>query len=100
MKVSVAYATQNAQKIYQLNLTDVLTVQEVIEKSGVFDDFPCIDLCVQAVGIYGEIVSLQDCVDDNDRIEIYRPLLIDPKAARAVRAEKKRQQQGLKSFGA
>ena len=100
MKVSVAYATQNTQKIYHLDLTSILTVQEVIEKSGVLHDFPCIDLCVQVVGIYGEIVNLQDPVHDHDRIEIYRPLLIDPKAARAVRAERKRQQQDLKSFGA
>ena len=100
MNVSVAYATPAVQKRYYLELTESLTVQKVIEKSGVIHDFPEINLSSGKVGIYGEIVSLQDRIGHNDRIEIYRPLLIDPKKARAIRAERKRQQQNLSSFGA
>ena len=95
MKVSVVYAGFTEKKVYYLKLKKTLTVQEVIQKSGVLNDFLDINLSCQTVGIYGETVQMSDIVCNNDRIEIYRPLLIDPKIARTIRAERKRQKQNL-----
>lgn len=54
------------------------TVGDAIERSGVLDEFPKIDLDVNKVGIFGEIAALDTVVSDGDRVEIYRPIIIDP----------------------
>ena len=100
MRISVVYVDKAAQKEYVFDLPLGVTVKEAIEKSGVLQDFPQIDLAKQAVGIYSEVVSLNHRLKENNRIEIYRPLEIDPKAARRRRAENKRKKQNLKLFGA
>ena len=100
MRISVVYVDKAAQKGYVFDLPLGVTVKEAIEKSGVLQDFPQIDLAKQAVGIYSEVVSLNHRLKENNRIEIYRPLEIDPKAARRRRAENKRKKQNLKLFGA
>lgn len=88
------------QKIYEIVITEKMTVQEAIENSGLLHDFPYIDLSLRKVGIYGMITNMKNYVHNNDRIEIYRPLLKNPKEARTIRAERKRRQQNLKSFEA
>lgn len=100
MKVEVIYASPQAQKLYQLECDKNTTVKDVITQSGVLSDFPEIDLNVQSVGIYSEVVTLDHIVKPDDRIEIYRELTIDPKDARRIRAEEKRKKDGLKLFGA
>ena len=64
------------------------TIEEIIVQSGILSLFPEINLSVNKVGVYGEIRSLNDKVEDGDRIEIYRPIKIDPKQARRERAKK------------
>ncbi|HAS3827401.1 TPA: RnfH family protein, partial [Vibrio cholerae] len=63
------------------------TVEEIIRTSGILQMYPEIDLTVNKVGIFSRNVKLDARVRDKDRIEIYRPLLADPKEIRRKRAE-------------
>ncbi len=64
------------------------TVLDAIRASGLLERFPEIDISSQAVGIWGKARALDVLVGAGDRIEIYRPLLVDPKEARRLRARK------------
>lgn len=83
--VEVVYAAVNSQKLLSLTVQSGTTVQEAIRLSGILDLFPEINLTKQKVGIFSELVSLETPVQYGDRIEIYRPLLVDPKDARRKR---------------
>ncbi|HFQ4994844.1 TPA: RnfH family protein, partial [Vibrio vulnificus] len=63
------------------------TVEEIIRQSGVLEIYPEIDLGKNKVGVFSRLVKLDATVRDKDRIEIYRPLLADPKEIRRKRAE-------------
>jgi len=69
-----------------IKVTEGSTIETAIERSGVLDIFPEIDLMKQSVGIFGRKKKLSDTVSEGDRVEIYRPLEIDPKEARRLRA--------------
>lgn len=86
--VEVAYATPEKQKIIQLQVPVNSTIEKAIECSGILEIFPEIDLRLQKVGIFSKTKKLSDRVQPNDRIEIYRPLTIDPKEARRRRVKK------------
>ena len=64
-------------------------VQQAIESSSILQEVVDIDLTVCRVGVYGKLKPLDSLLRDQDRIEIYRPLLADPKESRRQRAEKK-----------
>ena len=100
MKIEVIYALASEQKSFFVETTDKITVRQAIEKSKILETY--LDLNIESikVGVYGEIVNLDDYVQDRDRIEIYRDLTIDPKKARMLRAEQKRKKQGGKPFSA
>ena len=85
-RVEVAYATPSRQEVIELAVHPGATVEEVIRASGLLQRFPEIDLVRQHVGVFGEKARLQDQVHDRDRVEIYRPLIADPKQARRARA--------------
>jgi len=85
-RVEVVYARPERQVRYTLQVNDGTTVQQTIEASGVLADFPEIDLKRNRVGIYGRLVTLDSTLRDGDRVEILRPLVIDPKEARRRRA--------------
>jgi len=87
--VEVAYAPPGVQALVTLKLPDGATVQQAIEASGFLAHFPDIDLAVNPVGIFGKVCSLDQVLKPADRVEIYRPLLHDPKDARRQRAVKK-----------
>ena len=70
----------------------MVTVEQAIEQSGVLDSFSEIDLKVNKVGIWNKAVKLSEPVRDMDRIEIYRPLIADPKEVRKRRAEKAKEE--------
>ena len=84
--VEVAYATPSRQELIEVTTRPGATIAQVIRASGILESFPEIDLSRQRVGIFGEIASLQDPVHDGDRVEIYRPLVADPKETRKRRA--------------
>jgi uncharacterized protein len=79
MKVSVAYATPRRQFWMTLDLPDGGTVQDAIDRSGVLNQFPEIDLQKQKVGVFSKVVALDAALEHGDRVEIYRALTADPK---------------------
>jgi putative ubiquitin-RnfH superfamily antitoxin RatB of RatAB toxin-antitoxin module len=89
LRVTVAYASAERQALYAVQLEDGATVRDAIEQSTVVADFPEIDLTRHRVGIYGKLVALNDRLQDRDRVEILRPLVVDAKEARRRRAVKK-----------
>jgi len=86
IRVEVAYAKTAEQALLALQGEVGLTVRQVIERSGITRQFPEIDLTVNKVGIFGKLVGLDQPVESGDRVEIYRPLVADPKEARKKRA--------------
>lgn len=89
IQVEVAYARPDVQRIITVNIAEGSTIHAVILSSGILAIFPEIDLARQMVGIFSQQKLLTDIVKEGDRVEIYRPLIIDPKDARKKRAAKK-----------
>lgn len=88
MQIEVVYALPTEQVRISVMFNDGLTVKQAIQNSGLLDRYPDINLAQQKVGIFGEIVTLDYKVQAGDRIEIYRPLQIDPMEARRLRAKR------------
>ena len=86
--VEVAYALPEEQVIITIKVSTKFDVKQAIEKSGIQKKFPSIDLSKNKVGIFGEKTTLDQPLNDRDRIEIYRPLILDPKEMRRKRASK------------
>lgn len=84
--VEVAFALPDHQIILETDVADGSTVEEVIRASGILEQFPQIDLSANKVGIFGKISKLSNPVRSRDRVEIYRPLIADPKEVRKKRA--------------
>jgi putative ubiquitin-RnfH superfamily antitoxin RatB of RatAB toxin-antitoxin module len=87
--VEVAYALPEEQVIISIKVPTKSDVKQAIEKSGIQKKFPSIDLSKNKVGIFGKKTTLDHPLKDRDRIEIYRPLILDPKEMRRKRAAKK-----------
>jgi uncharacterized protein len=85
--VEVVYALPEEQRVLSLMVDSRMTVEEIIQQSGVLTLYPEIDLAKNKVGVFSRNVKLDSLVRDHDRIEIYRPLLADPKEIRRKRAE-------------
>lgn len=85
--VEVVYALPIEQVLLRVSLPKGATVEDAIRASGVMDAFPEIDLSKNKVGIFSKLVKLDETVRDKDRVEIYRPLIADPKEVRRKRAE-------------
>ncbi|MFO7543354.1 MAG: RnfH family protein [Thiobacillus sp.] len=85
--VEVVYALPGQQPLLQVRLAEGATVDEAIRASGILEAFPEIDLATNKVGIFSKLVKLGESVRDKDRVEIYRPLIADPKEVRRKRAE-------------
>ena len=88
VNVEVAYAKPEEQAIVTLTMPEGATVEAAIKASGVLERFPEIGLSELKAGIFGEVCKLDQPVKEADRIEIYRPLIHDPKDARRQRALK------------
>lgn len=86
LTVEVVYATPREQVLESLNVAPGATVEDAIRQSGLLGRFPDIDLGVNRVGIFGKVAKLDATLNDGDRVEIYRPLIADPKEARKRRA--------------
>ncbi len=86
LHISVAYVGRSTQVLRQLESRSGIDVREAIEQSGLLQQFPEIDLDINKVGIFGKVVKLDHVLNDADRVEIYRPLIADPKQARKRRA--------------
>ncbi|WP_250655171.1 RnfH family protein [Alkalimarinus coralli] len=91
IKVEVAYATPEEQKIIELDVMAGTSMYDAVEQSGITELFPQIDIDKDKMGIFGKAVKnpREHELIEGDRVEIYRPLIIDPKQARLNRAAKK-----------
>lgn len=88
IRVEVVYGTSERQELIALSVSLGTTVIEAIKRSGIAQQFGGIDLADVDVGIFSKRCSLDVKLSDGDRVEIYRPLIIDPKEARRQRANK------------
>lgn len=86
--VEVAYALPDKQKIIALQVSEGTTAQEAAEQSGIVSEFGGIDLDSAKMGVFGKAVKPSQVLLAGDRVEIYRPLEIDPKESRKERAAK------------
>ena len=86
--IEVAYATPEKQVLLSLSVPVGTTVAEGIEQSAIQYEFPELKIDPKAVGIFSRKVPLDYLLREGDRIEIYRPLIADPKEARRQRALK------------
>mgnify|MGYP001443408948 CR=1 FL=1 len=87
IQVEVIYALSASQPLLRVTLTEGATVAEAIHASGMLERFPEIDLAKNKVGIFSKLVKPDEKLRDRDRVEIYRPLIADPKDVRRKRAE-------------
>ena len=86
MIVEVAYARDDKQSLISLEVKEGITLKEAIEVSGILETYKQIDLLKDRVGIFSKFVTLDTVLREKDRVEIYRPLIADPKKVRKERA--------------
>lgn len=78
MQIGVAYSEAGQQIWLNIEVPDTATVREAIDRSGILQSFPGIDLATQKVGVFGRLVKLEAPLKPGDRVEIYRPITCDP----------------------
>ncbi|HCM05237.1 MAG TPA: RnfH family protein [Oceanospirillales bacterium] len=90
IEIEVVYGLAHKQKLISMQVEQGTTVRQGAELSGLDKEFPELNIAESKLGIFGKTVRSPDTevLKAGDRIEIYRPLIIDPKAARANRAAK------------
>lgn len=86
IEVEVAYATRDEQCILKVQGKPGLTLMQAVERSKIVERFPEIDPAKAKIGIFGKLARPDALLVDGDRVEIYRPLIADPKEARKRRA--------------
>lgn len=93
LPVQLCYATPEVTLLQDLVVADGTTIQQAILQSGIIKQGGTVDLSVCRVGIFGKLKDMETVLRAHDRIEIYRPLIADPKDARhrRVKAERKMQ---------
>ena len=84
--VEVVYALPDQQEILVVNLQEGQTAQDAIEQSGVLQRYPDLDIDNMTIGLFGKKIKMLQKMRDRDRIEIYRPLIADPKEVRKRKA--------------
>lgn len=87
IRVEVVYANPTEQRLVKLECAPDTTVRAAIEQSGLLERYAEIDLGKNKIGIFGKFAKLDQTLRDRDRVEIYRPLIADPKEIRRQRAE-------------
>ncbi|GBG03481.1 UPF0125 protein [Azospira sp. I13] len=86
INVEVVYALQQKQALVAVKLEEGATVRQAIEASGLLEKYPEIDLAKNKLGIFAKLAKPDAVLRDRDRVEIYRPLIADPKEVRKQRA--------------
>lgn len=87
IRVEVVYALPERQVLIALEVEEGTTALAAIERSGILRQFPQADPRRDGVGVFGKQVALDTPLREGDRVEIYRPLIADPKATRRERAK-------------
>lgn len=88
IQIEVVFGLPERQTLLSLMVDEETTVEDAINQSGIKKLYPEIDLAVNKVGVWNKAVKLSENLKNLDRIEIYRPLIADPKEVRKKRAEK------------
>lgn len=88
LEIEIVYGTAEKQILHSIRIEQGATARTAVRQSGLDKDFPELDLNAAPLGIFGKRVKDDVLLRDRDRIEIYRPLLIDPKEARRKRVGK------------
>lgn len=86
ISIEVAYALPHEQTLLAIDVADKSTIEAAILHSGILEKYPEIEIKSVKVGIFGKLKKMTDIVRTQDRIEIYRPLIADPKEIRKQRA--------------
>ena len=94
VRVQVCYALPDAVSLLTVDLDEGQTLEQAIHASGVLARHPEIDLSSLKIGVFGKLRQLSDLARAGDRIEIYRPLIADPKDSRRRRAQHKSRSAG------
>jgi putative ubiquitin-RnfH superfamily antitoxin RatB of RatAB toxin-antitoxin module len=84
--IEVGYARPERQELIKLKLSEGCTLQQAVEASGLMQKHAEIDVAKSKFGIYGKLAKPDTVLRDRDRVEIYRPLIADPKEVRKQRA--------------
>ncbi len=87
INIEVVYALANEQMLLRQQLPAGTTAAEAVKACGILEKYPEIDLATNKLGIFGKLTKVDAVLRDKDRIEIYRPLIADPKEVRRKRAE-------------
>jgi uncharacterized protein len=88
IRVEVIYALADRQELVNLTLPEGATVHQAVEASGLLQKYPEIEPGkTNKLGIFAKLVKPETLLRDRDRVEIYRPLIADPKDVRRKRAE-------------
>lgn len=96
IEVCVVYSPKAREVCeFTLRLPDSTTALDAIEASGLLKTFQTLEVQTISIGVWGRKVKLSQVLTENDRIEIYRPLTVDPKVARRERFAK----QGARTAG-
>jgi hypothetical protein len=91
IRVEVAYARPDQQIILPVELPEGATLEQAIIQSRLLEQFPDLDLKTTKVGVFGKLGKLSTVLRTGDRVELYRPLIADPKAVRQQRAAEGKQ---------
>lgn len=86
ISVEIIYPIPQKQEIFSLKVPEGTTVRQAIEASGVLSKYPEIDLAKNKLGIFAKLTKPDAPLRNRDRVEIYRPLIADPKEVRKQRA--------------
>ena len=86
MSIEVVFPLAQKQEILTVKLPVGATVREAIEASGVLKKYPEIDITKNKLGVFAKLAKPDAPLRDRDRVEIYRPLIADPKEVRKQRA--------------
>ena len=89
IEIEVACALPHRQVVVALSVPEGCSVGEAVARSGLPQQFPELDLGQCKMGVFGSLRKPEDPVQAGDRVELYRPLIADPKQARRQRAKAK-----------
>jgi len=88
LRVEVVYALPDRQILLTLDVEQGTTARMAVERSGILQRHPEVDLERTKLGVFGRAVSPGTSLRDGDRVEIYRPLIANPRQARRERAHR------------
>lgn len=86
ISIQVCYARRDKQELVSLSLPQGATLLQALEASGLLAKYPEIDLKKNKFGVFAKLSKVDAVLRDRDRVEIYRPLIADPKEVRKQRA--------------